>query len=369
MALLADGQQIRDTYEVEAFLGEGAFAEVYRVRHKFLGRQAIKLFKAPGWSSDEVAAMLGEAVLLSKMNHPNIVRVYEANTTELNDDTYGYFTMEYIAGGSLQHYWRSFGSRYMPVETAICIMRQVCRGIAVAHSHNPPIIHRDIKPQNILIGHEIHGIRAVVSDFGLAKNVNPLTLMATSRGTVSFKAPEALQDPQGDSLTGDVWALGTSLYLLLTDQLPYEVDEGSAIAMSEVFRKSPAPPSRWNALCDTELDRIVLKALHLDPHSRYPSASEFLLALESWKQPVGKAPNQADRASDRGTTSKAILGTTPQQREHAARQLALRSVAMAQDSAKLSEAVSLMEEALRESPGLGPEYEARLRLWRRGISM
>lgn len=157
-------------------------------------------------------------------------------------------------------------------------------------------------------------------------------------GTVSFKAPEALQDPQGDSLTGDVWALGTSLYLLLTDQLPYDVDEGNAVAMSEAFRKSPAPPSRWNALCDTELDRLVLKALNLDPHSRYPSASEFLSALESWKQPTAKSGKQPDRPSDRGTTSKAILGTTPQQRKHAARQLALRSIAMAQDSAKLSEA-------------------------------
>src|ERR1017187_3397468 len=204
MALLTDGLCIKDTYEVEAFLGEGAFAEVYRVRHKFLGRHAIKLFKAPGWSPNEVAAMLGEAVLLSKINHPNIVRVYEANTVVLNDDTYGYFTMEYVAGGSLFHYWQSFGAQFMPVRTVIDIMRQVCRGIAVAHSQNPPIVHRDIKPQNILIGHEIHGIRAVVSDFGLAKSVNPLTLMATARGTISFKAPEALQNPQGDSLTGDV---------------------------------------------------------------------------------------------------------------------------------------------------------------------
>jgi serine/threonine-protein kinase len=313
--------------------------------------------------------MLGEAVLLSKINHPNIVRVYEANTLRLNDDTYGYFTMEYVAGGSLFHYWRSFGAQFMPVQTVVDIMRQVCRGIAVAHSHNPPIVHRDIKPQNILIGHEIQGIRAAVTDFGLAKSVNPLTLMATSRGTISFKAPEALQNPQGDSLTGDVWALGTSLYLLLTDQLPYGIQEENPGAMSEAFHHSPPPPSRWNALCDVELDRIVLKALHLDPQSRYASASEFLSVLESWNTQSAKPAIRKARPSGRGTTSKGVLGITPQQKENAARQLALRSIAIAQDSERLPEAISLMEQALRESPELGEEYQARLRLWRRGISM
>jgi eukaryotic-like serine/threonine-protein kinase len=369
VALLTDGMGIKDTYEVEAFLGEGAFAEVYRVRHKFLGRQAIKLFKAPGWTPQEVAAMLGEAVLLSKISHPNIVRIYEANTLGLNGDTYGYFTMEYVAGGSLSHYWRSFGTRFMPVQTVVDIMRQVCRGMAVAHLHNPPIVHRDIKPENILIGHEVHGIRAAVTDFGLAKSVNPLTLMATSRGTISFKAPEALQDPQGDSLTGDVWALGTSLYLLLTDQLPYHVEDENRRAMADVFYRSPPQPSRWNALCDGELDGIVLKALHLDPRRRYATASEFLSALESWNPKSAKAAVREVHPTDRGTTSKEVLGSTPQQGEHTARQLALRSIAMAQDSQKLPEAVSLMEQALRESPMLRQEYQARLRLWRRGISM
>jgi serine/threonine-protein kinase len=342
---------------------------VYRVRHKFLGRQAIKIFKAPGWSPDEVVAMLGEAVLLSKINHPNIVRIYEANTLGLNNDTYGYFTMEYVAGGSLSHYWRSFGAQFMPVKTAVEIMRQVSRGMAVAHSLNPPIVHRDIKPQNILIGHEIHGIRAAVSDFGLAKSVNPLSLMATSRGTVSFKAPEALQNPQGDSLMGDVWALGTTLYLLLTDQLPYDIEEDKPRAMSEIFQRSPPPPSRWNALCDTELDQIVLKALHLDPRFRYASASEFLSAMESWNTRSTYARSGEARTSDRGKTSKGVLGITPQQSEHAARQLALRSIAIAQDSEKLHEAIDLMEQALRESPELNQEYQGRLRLWRRGISM
>jgi serine/threonine-protein kinase len=282
-----------DSYEVEAFIGEGAFAEVYRVRHKFLERRAMKIFKAPGSSSDELAEMLREAVLLSKMNHPNVVRVYEAGMVNLKEDTHGYLTMEYIAGGSLFQYWQSFGGQFMPVPLVIDIMRQVCQGVAAAHSESPPIVHRDLKLQNILIAQQTQGIRARVSDFGLAKSVTPLTQMANSRGTVSFKAPEALQNPQGDSPAADVWALGTILYLLLTGRLPYSAEEMASLVGSEAYHHSAPPPSRWNALCNSQLDAIVLKALKVNPQGRYASALELLYALVNWR-PESKRSDRAD---------------------------------------------------------------------------
>lgn len=137
MALLSEGAAIRDTYEIERFLGEGAFAEVYRVRHRYLGRQALKLFKLPGLTTAEVQDMLGEAVLLSKIDHPNIVRVFDANTTTIEDQVFGYFTMEHVAGGSLDRFWRSFGARFVPVPIAVDLAKQVCRGLAAAHSQPP----------------------------------------------------------------------------------------------------------------------------------------------------------------------------------------------------------------------------------------
>ena len=94
MQLLSEGAKIRDTYEVERFLGEGAFAEVYRVNHRFLGRQAMKVFKQTNLSVEEVTKMLGEAILLSRIGHPNIVRVFDANTVETEYGTSGFFTME-----------------------------------------------------------------------------------------------------------------------------------------------------------------------------------------------------------------------------------------------------------------------------------
>ena len=130
MPLLSEGQSIRDTYEVERFLGEGAFAEVYRVRHRFLGRQAMKVFKKEGMSASEVEKMLSEAILLSRIGHPNIVRVFDANVMETDAGLRGYFTMENVAGGTLDAFGRSFGSRLLPVDVAVDLARQICRGLA-----------------------------------------------------------------------------------------------------------------------------------------------------------------------------------------------------------------------------------------------
>jgi len=98
MPIINEGDNIKDTYEVERFLGEGAFAEVYRVKHKFLGRQAMKLFKRVGMTQGEIEEMLGEAILLSRIGHPNIVRVFDANIFESPKGTCGYFTMENVSG-------------------------------------------------------------------------------------------------------------------------------------------------------------------------------------------------------------------------------------------------------------------------------
>src|SRR4029077_19412418 len=225
---------------------EGAFAEVYRVKHRFLGRQAMKVFKRVGMNIEEIHEMLGEAILLSRLAHPNIVRVFDANLLETERGNCGYFTMENVSGGTLHKFWQSYGSQFVPVQMTVDLVKQVCRGIAQAHREKPAIIHRDIKPQNILVGYEADGLRARTSDFGLAKKVNPLTLLATAAGTLQFKPPEAFTQHKGDSCAGDVWAIGTTLYLLLTDKLPFPLPAGATWDAPDLFDGSFPPPSEIN---------------------------------------------------------------------------------------------------------------------------
>jgi eukaryotic-like serine/threonine-protein kinase len=365
MAILKEGQKIGGTYEVETFLGEGAFAEVYRVKHRFLGRQAMKVFKSVGMTIEEIESALSEAVLLSRIGHPNIVRVFDANLLDSPNGACGYFTMEYVAGGSLDSLWQSFGNRFMPIDTVMEIAKQLCRGLDVAHGTTPPIVHRDIKPQNVLVGYDANGLRVRISDFGLAKSVNPRTLMASARGTRCFKAPEALRDFQRDSLAGDIWALGSTLYLLLTDRLPYAEGMTAAGEGLARFDKPLIPPSRLNIQVPIGLEAVVLKALALVPEHRYQSAREVLQDLDR----CATGTELENSWEQHSSTSKEILGEHSPMDQDSAQKMAKRAIHLAKDGGKLNEAADLMEEAFNKWPDLRTSYEYQVKLWRRGMAM
>ena len=368
MPLLQEGDKIKDTYEVERFLGEGAFAEVYRVRHRFLGRQAMKLFKHVGMTQDEIEDILGEAILLSQMGHPNVVRVFDANVFESQHGVCGYFTMENVSGGSLDKFWRSYGTNFIPIETTIDIMRQVCRGLSLAHRENPPIIHRDIKPHNILIGYEADGLRARVSDFGLAKKVNPLTLMATAAGTLAFKPPEAFLEARGDSCAADVWGLGVTLYLMLSDKLPFEIDPALGWSNKKAFEKEIVPPSNWNVEVDANIEKIVLRCLEIEPSKRFQTSQELLDALNKWEKPrPSNETNHKKSLSSEESKSRFAPYSPINQKE--GQDLARRAIRMAKEEGRLSEAADMMEEAFNKAPLLREKYANQVRLWRCGISM
>ncbi|MBI5576676.1 MAG: serine/threonine protein kinase [Deltaproteobacteria bacterium] len=367
MSLMQEGQIIRGTYEVERLLGEGAFAEVYRVKHRFLGRQAMKVFKMIGMTIEETEQMLGEAIMLSRISHPNIVQVFDANITETSRGICGFFTMEYVAGGNLEQYWRSHGARFVPLKSVVEIIKQVCRGLSVAHGENPPIVHRDIKPHNILVGYDAAGLRVRVSDFGLAKRVNPLTLRASTRGTRCFKAPEAFKDPQSDSCTADVWSIGATLYLLLTDRLPYADPDGYDVFDPEAFERPMLPPSRLNIEVDATIDRILEKALDRRPEHRYRDAQSLLEDLLKWKPRTGGKTSPSGGADSSGW-SKSALGTHTPADEEQAKAMADQALALSRQAEMLAEAADLMEEAFNKCRDLRTKHEYQVRLWRRGIA-
>lgn len=365
--LLREGQAIGTTYQVERKLGEGAFAEVYRVRHRFMGHQAMKVFKAVGMKIAEIERMLDEAVLLSRFGHPHIIRVYEANVTETSRGMCGFFTMDLVAGGTLELFWKGHGAQYVPAATAVEILAQVCEGLAVAHGQVPPIVHRDIKPDNILIGYGPDGLQARVTDFGLAKRVDIATMLVSAAGTLVFKGPEiSAGKPSADSCAGDVWALGTTLYLLLTDQLPYP-QAGDLTSRSRAFRTPHKPPSRLNIDVDARLDAIVGRALEPKPSKRYPHARAMLTDLRAWQSSPAGAVQPRHRGSE-STSQKDIFGAAlPTADEEFAREQVKKAIALSHQAGKLPEAADMMEEAFNRLPELRERHEARLQLWRRGI--
>ena len=365
MSLLAEGEKLSDTYTVERFLGEGAFAEVYRVQHRFLGRQAMKVFKTKGITLEEIEEMLGEAVLLSRIGHPNIIRVFEANILQKSRTTYGFFTMEYIPGGTLNRYWQSYESKLMPVEETVEIMKQICSGLSVAHGETPPVIHRDIKPQNLLIGYDSSGMRVKVSDFGLAKRVNPMTLLASAKGTLGFKPPESLENL--DSCAADVWALGTTLYLLLTDKLPFPSLDERSISEASRFVQKLRPASLYNIQVDTILDSIVAQCLARERNDRYANAQELLKDLNNWK-PVGTTERSRNKALS-GKSSKTVFAERSPLDKNLIEKKIQEAVELSKLPGKLPLAADILEEIISKDRSLRERYESQLKLWRKGMSM
>jgi len=363
--LLKIGDKINNIYEVESYLGEGAFAEVYRVRHRFLGRQAMKVFKRTNISLEETEEILSEAILLSRLGHPNIVRLFNADVLETALGTCGFFTMEYVAGGTLDKYWRSFGQGFVPIEQVVDIVKQVCQGLTVAHSSTPPIIHRDIKPQNILVGYDGAGICLRLSDFGLAKRVNPMTLIASARGTLAFKAPEFLE--RHDSTRTDIWAVGMTMYLLLTDRLPYNVEDDDDFISGRHWRYPVTLPSRFNIDVTPPLESITMKALALKPEDRFADAQEMLAAISSLSK--SDAVDNKAVGGTGGSSMKTALGYRSPLDKSRAEEMVKAAFKIANEPGRLIEAADMLEEAMNASPEFRNQYSYQLVLWRKGISM
>jgi serine/threonine-protein kinase len=358
MPLLNEGHLINDTYEVEKLLGEGAFAEVYRVKHRYLGRQAMKVLKQPRMTGDAIHKMLSEAIVLSQIGHPNIIRVFDANTFNYLDLERGFFTMEYISGGTLENLWHSYGGSLMPAATSVEIIKQVCQGLHCAHSQTPPVVHRDIKPQNILVGYENDGLRARLSDFGLAKQANRLTLLATAAGTLAYKPPESLGEHSVDSLVSDIWALGVTLYRLLTDKYPYEPTSEWGWHPNS-FKKKPSLASSFNTDCDPLLDSIIAKCIEIPLHKRWQSANELLTALSDWQTKA--------KVSTRSLVKKTPMQSVDHVDEIKARQLIIEARHHA-SSQRLSQAADTMEEAFLIDASMRSKYEYLVVLWRKGLT-
>ncbi|WP_159072325.1 serine/threonine-protein kinase [Streptomyces sp. CMB-StM0423] len=348
--LLTPGQRIHDGLVVDRRLGEGAFAEVYRVRHHVLGRQALKLFKHRASLAADLSR-LDEARILSTLGHPSIIRVFDAGTVDTADGPRGYFTMEYVAGGSLHQLVRSHGG-IVPVPQVTTVLRQVADGLSVAHGRRQPVVHRDLSLANVLVAYDESGLRVKVGDFGLARETDPVTRAASAQGTVAYMPPEVLIRGRGYSAAGDVWALGTIVYHLLTNRFPYDADDPARAFSPGRFEQPLRPPGDFNDDADAALEWLVADMLRVDPAARpaMREVAERALSPGQMAALPAEQPPEPPRAAD-----------------PPADEFVRAAIALSRIPGRLADAADQLEAALSRRPRLRERHLTRLTTWRRGV--
>jgi eukaryotic-like serine/threonine-protein kinase len=256
-------------YRIIRKLGSGGMANVYLAEDEELGRRvAIKILNDRHASDDQfVERFRREASNAAGLSHPNIVSIYDRGEAE---GTY-YIAMEYLEGRSLKE--RIVADGPLPIRDAIEVTRQILRAIGFAHRRG--IVHRDIKPHNVLLVQDAPGDeRFKVTDFGISRTTaSQMTEAGSIVGTAQYLSPEQARGAPVDQRS-DVYSVGIVLYELLTGKLPFTGETPLEIAMKHLS-EIPKPPSELRAEVPADLDMIVLRALAKDPSDRFESAEEM----------------------------------------------------------------------------------------------
>lgn len=266
------GRRLNDRYKILKLIGTGGMANVYLARDMILDRDvAVKMLKAD-FSSDPdfLRRFQREAYSVTSLSHPNIVSSYDVG----EEDSLQYIVMEYVEGETLKEYIQ----HHTPIKPrdVIRIMEQLAS--AIAHAHHFQIVHRDIKPQNILINKDGN---VKVTDFGIATASTAATITQTNSvlGSVHYLSPEQARGGVANKKS-DIYSLGIVMFELLTGKLPFSGESAVAIALKHLQSEVP-PPTRFNPEIPQSVENIVLKATAKDIFYRYDSADEMKLDLQT----------------------------------------------------------------------------------------
>lgn len=270
--MLETGKTLNGRYKIQTLIGTGGMAAVYLAKDLILDRLvAIKVLRLDfRQNNDAMRRFRREALSATQLTHPNIVGVYDVGQSqEMN-----YIVMEYVEGTDLKDYIRQRGALH-PIE-AVRIMMQIVSAIAAAHQNR--IIHRDIKPQNILIDREGN---VKITDFGIAVALSDTSLTQTNTllGSVHYLSPEQARGGMATIQT-DIYALGIVLYELLTGRVPFDGESAVSIALKH-FQEQLPPVVNPTAMVPQSLENIVLKATAKDPMNRYRSCYEMFQDLKT----------------------------------------------------------------------------------------
>ena len=273
--MIVKGSKINDRYQIIKTLGEGGMANVYLAHDEILDRNvAVKVLRGD-LANDEkfVRRFQREALSASSLSHPNIVEMYDVG----EDDGGYYIVMEYVDGKTLKQVLKQRGK--LSVTEVVDIMLQVTDGMA--HAHDSYIIHRDIKPQNIMI--LPNGV-IKITDFGVATALNSTQLTQTNSvmGTVHYLPPEQANG-KGSTIRSDIYSMGIMMYELLTGKVPYKGESAVEIALKHL--KEPIPSIRKEIpSIPQSIENIILKACAKNPKNRYSDArsmhEDLLTALD-----------------------------------------------------------------------------------------
>ncbi|WP_088187624.1 Stk1 family PASTA domain-containing Ser/Thr kinase [Desulfosporosinus sp. FKA] len=254
-------------YEVLERIGAGGMAIVYKAKDQLLNRVVTIKVLREQFATDEdfIRRFRREAQAVASLSHPNIVSVYDVGK---EGDT-EYIVMEYVEGRNLKEIIRDYAP--LTTDQAINLARQITSAVQNAHEHH--IIHRDIKPHNILVTEDG---RAKVTDFGIARAVSSATVTHTGDiiGSVHYLSPEQAKGLQSNEQS-DIYSLGIILYELVTGQVPYDGETPIAIALKHL-QEQPTLPSKLNPRVEKEFEGVIMRAIAKSPEQRYTSAKELL---------------------------------------------------------------------------------------------
>ena len=268
--MLREGMFLADRYEIIEQIGTGGMADVYKAKcHKLNRYVAIKVMKSE-FSQDKtfVSKFWAEAQSAAGLVNPNVVNVYDVGV----ENGIYYIVMELVEGITLKKYIEKRGK--LPYKEAVSIAIQVANGMDAAHQHN--IVHRDIKPQNIIISKEG---KVKVTDFGIAKVASSATInTSASMGSVHYISPEQARGGYSDERS-DIYSLGITIFEMLTGTVPFDGDSAVAVAVQHIQDSIPAPSQLVEGI-PVSVDKIVLKCTQKKTDRRYQSASELIADLK-----------------------------------------------------------------------------------------
>lgn len=284
-----NGMVLGNRYELLEKIGEGGMSEVFKARCNKLNRfVAVKILKKEFCdNADIVEKFKGEATAIATLSDSNIVNILDVGT----QDNINYIVMEYVNGKTLKDVIKQVGK--MNYETAISVAIQIAKALDCAHRNK--IIHRDVKPQNILVTED--GIMKV-TDFGIAKSSTSSTITNTSTimGSAHYLSPEQAKGSFIDCRT-DLYSLGVVLYEMVTGTLPFEADTAVTIALKHL-QEEIIPPKNINSKIPDSLNKLIIKSMQKDPNKRYQSAKEMIKDLEKIKNDPNAIIDKIDDDND-----------------------------------------------------------------------